>query len=83
MLKADCFVRCCEKGHEESCLMGTGVPGVVKLLGTRQRGALHVRNVQNANELYPLECFFVFVFVFLGLHPRHMKVPRLGVKSEL
>ena len=27
--------------------------------------------------------FFVFVFVFLGLHPQHMDVPRLGVKSEL
>ena len=31
---------------------------------------------------YPL-CFFVFVFVFLGPHPRHMEVPRLGVESEL
>ena len=27
--------------------------------------------------------FLFFVFVFLGLHPRHMGVPRLGVKSEL
>ena len=25
----------------------------------------------------------LFFFCFLGLHPRHMKVPRLGVKSEL
>ena len=25
---------------------------------------------------------FVFVFVFLGLHQRHMEVPRLGVESE-
>ena len=24
----------------------------------------------------------VFIFVFLGLHPQHMKVPRLGVQSE-
>ena len=24
-----------------------------------------------------------FFFVFLGPHPRHMEVPRLGVKSEL
>ena len=24
-----------------------------------------------------------FVFVFLGLHPWHMEVPRLGVDSEL
>ena len=26
---------------------------------------------------------FVFLFVFLGPHPRHMEGPRLGVKSEL
>ena len=26
--------------------------------------------------------FFCF-FVFLGLHPQHMEVPRLGVESEL
>ena len=29
-----------------------------------------------------LFCFWLFL-VFLGLHPRHMEVPRLGVKSEL
>ena len=27
--------------------------------------------------------FFFFFFVFLGPHPWHMQVPRLGVKSEL
>ena len=27
--------------------------------------------------------FFFFFFVFLGLLPRHMEVPRLGVQSEL
>ena len=27
--------------------------------------------------------FWVFVFYFLGLHPQHMEVPRLGVESEL
>ena len=26
---------------------------------------------------------FIFLFIFLGLHPWHMEVPRLGVKSEL
>ena len=26
---------------------------------------------------------FLFFFCFLGLHPRHMQVPRLGVQSEL
>ena len=27
--------------------------------------------------------FFFFFFVFLGPHPCHMEVPRLGVQSEL
>ena len=27
--------------------------------------------------------FYFILFYFLGLHPRHMEVPRLGVKSEL
>ena len=27
--------------------------------------------------------FFFFFFCFLGPHPQHMEVPRLGVKSEL
>ena len=26
--------------------------------------------------------FFFFFFVFLGLHPQHMEVLKLGVKSE-
>ena len=26
---------------------------------------------------------FFFFFCFLGLHPQHMEIPRLGVKSEL
>ena len=31
-----------------------------------------------------LFCFtYIFIFVFLGLHLRHMEVPRLGVQSEL
>ena len=27
--------------------------------------------------------YFYFVFFFLGPHPQHMEVPRLGVESEL
>ena len=27
--------------------------------------------------------YFLFFFVVLGPHPRHMEVPRLGVESEL
>ena len=26
---------------------------------------------------------YLFIYVFLGLRPRHMEVPRLGVESEL
>ena len=26
--------------------------------------------------------YYYYYFVFLGLHPRHMEVPRLGVESE-
>ena len=29
------------------------------------------------------DCFSFFLFVFLGLHPWPMEVPRLGVESEL
>ena len=28
-------------------------------------------------------CYSPFVYLFLGLHPWHMEVPRLGVKLEL
>ena len=28
-------------------------------------------------------CFILFCFCFLGLHLRHMEVPRLGVEPEL
>ena len=29
------------------------------------------------------EFFYLFIFLFLGPHPWHMEVPRLGVESEL
>ena len=30
-----------------------------------------------------IDCFFFWTFVYLGLYPQHMEVPRLGVESEL
>ena len=33
--------------------------------------------------LISIAIFFFFFFVFLGPHPKHMKVPRLGVEWEL
>ena len=38
----------------------------------------HPRNHMGISVLF---CFVLFVF--LGPHPRHMEVPRLGVESEL
>ena len=35
------------------------------------------------NKTYLVLSFFFFLFFFLGLHPRHMEVPRLGIESEL
>ena len=35
------------------------------------------------NLYHILQSYFFFFFFFLGLHPRHMEVPRLGAKSEL
>ena len=32
---------------------------------------------------FVLFCFFAFAFAFLGLHPWHMEVPRLGVELDL
>ena len=32
-------------------------------------------------EKYMYVC--IYLFIFLGLHPQHMEVPRLGVESEL
>ena len=45
-------------------------------------------------QFLPLECkihrnrgfvsfYFIYLFCFLGPHPQHMEIPRLGVKSEL
>jgi len=34
-------------------------------------------------DLFDCMVFFCFCFCFLGLHPRHVEVPRLGVKLEL
>ena len=40
-----------------------------------------------ASEADALSSFFLFIFClffsFLGPHPRHQEVPRLGVESEL
>ena len=45
---------------------------------------------QNVNHSFHLPCHlcfyffkFLFIFCFLGLHPQHMEVLGLGIKSEL
>ena len=43
-------------------------------------GRIVCSNNSDRNSFYLLSFFF---FVFLGLYPQHMEVPRLGVESEL
>ena len=40
------------------------------------------KNLQNRNK-YKDYSFQILFFVFLGLHPGHMEVSRLGIESEL
>ena len=51
----------------------------------RKQGLKEAKAVQGlAAQRWGLQCMnFFFFFVFLGPHPQHMDVPRLGVKSEL
>ena len=35
------------------------------------------------NYLLPPLFIYLFIYCFLGPHPQHMEVPRLGVESEL
>ena len=42
-----------------------------------ERGVLFYLFIFKADSIY------LFIFGFLGLHPQHMKVPRLGVELEL
>ena len=77
-------------------LLGLAVFGLRKGVGAlrcrlgvhRGRGGCGTRGVAAPQLLIGvlgLVSFFFsfFFFVFLGPHPRHMEVPRLGVKSEL
>ena len=43
-------------------------------------------NIMSSSFIYVIVCVrisFLFFFAFLGPHPRHREVPRLGVESEL
>ena len=41
-------------------------------------------HLDDGRALLPTEfSFFFLAFVYLGLHPRHMEVPSLGVELEL
>ena len=55
---------------------------------SRARGTWHLlswkgRSLRLTTHMLGKSTFFPPIFVFLGLHPRHVEVPRLGVKSEL
>ena len=48
----------------------------------------HLTQVENSyhgareQRLFKEQGFFPVCFLFLGLHPQHMEVPRLGVKLD-
>ena len=51
--------------------------------GTKDKSCkIHPPKQQNGSEA-SLSLITFFFFCFLGLHPQHMKAPRLGVQSEL
>ena len=54
--------------------------GKVRLQPGSKRGSVQHCKSSQAKERFPPPLFF---FSFLGLHPWHMEVPRLGVESEL
>ena len=41
------------------------------------------KNKGSAQETLTVFIILFYFFVLLGLHPRHMEVPTLGVQSEL
>ena len=41
------------------------------------------KGISDTTHFLSSSLFLFFGFWFLGLHPQHMEVPRLGVKSEL
>ena len=43
----------------------------------------HSLSLSKANETDSSGFIFIYFVVFFGLHPQHMEIPRLGVKSEL
>ena len=53
--------------------------------GSLQPELLVLKTLKRSTQLWvpTTEANKIFFFVFLGLHPKHMVVPRLGVKSEL
>ena len=58
-----------------------GCTGV--LWGSFKQLSQIVHYITNQFFLFFSGVFFFWSFVFLGLHLKHMEVPRLGVKSEL
>ena len=40
----------------------------------------HITSLVSLSQLMYQNYYLFFFFVFLGLHPQHMEIPRLGVK---
>ena len=70
--------------NELTCIYYTGEIGIQQLATYSQFCFIYALST---SYLFPtglfLLSFFFFFFVFLGPHPRHIEVSRLGVQSEL
>ena len=78
-----------EYTYKGNCCVSHRVGMWSPLPGDARWGCVHSHCQQGVSlALWPhwylkLWDFFFFFFCFLGLHPQHMEVARLGVKSEL
>ena len=66
-----------EGGGQRAGWFGSGSPVQLEWMWWGSRGAILL------SQVVCLVVTLVFFFDFLGLHPWHMEVPRLGIKSEL
>ena len=60
-----------------------GGPGSVYCLSQLDSLSEHPVKTNKNHEFKPFFFLFIYIFVFLGPHLRHVEVPRLGVELEL
>ena len=65
-------------------LIWTTFKSILVLIHVTKQVTLSIAEWSSSFSFFSFVFLFVFFFlVFLGPHPRHMEVPRLGVESEL